>query len=70
MDRGVIGDALTDAGFWDEKPLIREVLLKKRGSLKLSDPRDRQKLAARAARQGFQIYDILSVLDELAGEEE
>jgi regulatory protein len=69
MKRGFAQDtidrAFEEAGWWDERPLIRSLSEKKARRLDMEDPKSRGKLAASLSRQGFAAEDIASVLRDM-----
>lgn len=65
ISRDMIESAMKEAGEWDEKPLIRKLLLKKIPETGVSDSSVLRRAAASLARKGFQISDIVSVLDTI-----
>lgn len=65
VDPEIIDGAFDRAGEADERPLIRQLAEKKLRTLKEDDVRAGDKLAASLCRKGFQISDIISVMNEL-----
>lgn len=59
-------EAISRAGAWDERPLIRELAVKKAASCKKGDGKAvYRKTAAYLFRKGFASEDIYAVMDEL-----
>ena len=65
LSKEIIDDAFERAGWYDERPLIRELAEKKARTLDFSDPKDVRRLASYLGRLGFSGQDIYSVLDEM-----
>ena len=65
VSRDLIDAAMEKNAPEDERPLIRELAVKKLNRMDAEDPKTRGKLAAYLARQGFKTEDVISVTDEL-----
>ena len=69
LSKEVIDGAFEKAGWYDERPLIRELAEKKAKTLDLGDPKDLRRLASYLGRLGFSGQDIYAVLDEMRRED-
>ncbi|MGN0254378.1 MAG: regulatory protein RecX [Chordicoccus sp.] len=65
LSKEVIDGAFEKVGWYDERPLIRELAEKKARSLDLSDPKGVRRLTSYLGRLGFSGQDIYAVLDEM-----
>lgn len=64
LSREMVDKAMEESGPRDERPLIRELAMKKARHLDKEDPKSLSKIAAYLSRQGFRTEDIFCVLDE------
>lgn len=69
LSKEVIDGAFEKVGWYDERPLIRELAEKKARLLDLSDPKGVRRLTSYLGRLGFSGQDIYAVLDEMRRKE-
>ena len=64
----LIDEAVDELGYWDERPLMRQLAEKKLRSLPAGDPGNYRKVAAFLGRQGFSTADVIAVCGECCRE--